>query len=72
MVDHFNWDIKSLTSAQGPGGPPGINVLCAYMPKTMMYNLRKFDERCCYLITDPAKDLKNESSKIISWLFANF
>ena len=59
---------------RGPRGFRGkdgsIIDLCNWLPKTVLKNLQENDEKCCFFITDPKKDLKREreGADITKWI----
>ena len=74
MVDVFGGS-SSIHGLRGPRGPPGpsgesgsIKDLCAWMPNTVLKNLRDEDESGCYLLNDTKKDIKrNKKGEIVEW-----
>ena len=45
---------------------------CAWLPNTILNHLQEEDEICCFLLTDPAKDIKRNGKKqIVEWVNRN-
>ena len=52
---------------RGKPGTPGINVLSSFMPKSLVNLLQKYDEECCFTLTDLERDIQEKSGVIKQW-----
>ena len=74
MVDVFGGS-RRFRGGRGPRGPTGpkgaagsIVDLCTWMPKTILKNLQTNDEKGCFFIQNPDKDLKRKGTEITNWI----
>ena len=59
----------------GPRGPRGIRGkdgsfidFCNWLPQSLIGNLQSYDEKCCFIIRNPEKDLLRKGSEIKEWI----
>ena len=63
MVDAFGRAYRRgvKNGKRGKPGTPGINVLSSFMPKSLVNLLQKYDEECCFTLTDLERDIQEKS-----------
>ena len=75
MVDVFGGS-RRFQAPRGPRGPRGIpgtiEDMCTWMPQTILKNLQQNEERCCFFIVDPTKDIKRKGSDITEWISRSY
>ena len=60
---------RSLRGPRGFRGKDGtMDDFCTWMPKTLLNNLQRNDEICCFFIDDPTRDLQHDQKDITKWL----
>ena len=60
---------KAVRGPRGFRGKDGsIIALCNWIPKPVLKSLQENDEKCCFTITDPKKDVKTKGADITEWI----
>ena len=74
MVNVFGDRGVSSDGQSGPRGPrgdtekSGINGMCRWIPDLTLQQFQRNETCCCFLLTDPAKDLTKTADKYITWI----
>tara|TARA_Y100000296_G_scaffold43449_1_gene49917 strand:- start:20 stop:907 length:888 start_codon:yes stop_codon:yes gene_type:complete len=56
---------------QGPKGDPGkggFEQICKWLPDVVLQGFRENQEACCFLLTNPEKDVKRNGKEVKEWI----